>query len=278
MQEIDLYNDTLDPAKYDVVVLPAPVNDLTSTAVDNISAFLFNDGQYDHSMIYFADFTQGATPNLDELLSTWGIEVSDMMVLEGDQNAAQQVTLRIGNASVPVAQISDTDFAAGLANNSLPIVSPLCRSITLLWDSKTAGITHELLKTSDTVYLSKMGESTEDADKTPVGSQTVAALTQRRENIDNVTHQSSIMVLGSMLLTDVNVMQDASYNNANYLISAVNTMTGKGSGLIIAEKQLTKETLTLTTGDLHGAEASILLIPTAVLVIGMVVILRRRNK
>ncbi len=278
VQEIDLYNDTLDPAKYDVVVLPAPVNDLTATAVDNISAFLFNDGQYDHSMIYFADFTQGATPNLDELLSTWGIEVSDMMVLEGDQNAAQQVTLRIGNASVPVAKISDTDFAAGLANNSLPIVSPLCRSITLLWDSKTAGITHELLKTSDTVYLSKMGESTEDADKTPVGSQTVAALTQRRENIDNVTHQSSIMVLGSMLLTDVNVMQDASYNNANYLISAVNTMTGKGSGLIIAEKQLTKETLTLTTGDLHGAEAFILLIPTAVLVIGMVVILRRRNK
>ncbi|MBQ9695712.1 MAG: GldG family protein [Oscillospiraceae bacterium] len=278
VQEIDLYKDAIDPEKYEMIVLPAPVNDLTATAVDSISAFLFNDGNYDRNMLYIADFTQGETPNLDELLSTWGISVTRKLALEGDPDAAQQVALAIGNAAVPVASITDTDYSAGLSNDALPIVAPLCRPIELLWDSKTSGITSALLQTSDTVYLNDMGADTESADKSAAGAQTVAAVTKRRTNIDNITHQSSIMVLGSMMLSDANVMQDASYNNAQYLVSAVNTMTGKGSRLIISEKSLTNETLSLSTGEMRGSMVCVFLIPAAVFAAGVAVILRRRNK
>ena len=86
------------------------------------------------------------------------------------------------------------------------------------------------------------------------------------------------MVLGSMMLSDANVMQDASYNNAQYLVSAVNTMTGKGSGLIISEKSLTNETLSLSTGEMRGSMVCVFLIPAVVFAAGVVVILRRRNK
>ncbi|MDE5565188.1 MAG: GldG family protein, partial [Oscillospiraceae bacterium] len=92
IQTVDLYTDTLDPTEYDLAVLPAPVNDLTSSAIDSISAFLYNDGEYNRNLIYFADFTQSATPNLDELLSTWGIEVTQNLVMEGNSSAAQQVS------------------------------------------------------------------------------------------------------------------------------------------------------------------------------------------
>ena len=40
VQEIDLYKDALDPAQYDMLVLPAPVNDLTATAIDNTIFFI----------------------------------------------------------------------------------------------------------------------------------------------------------------------------------------------------------------------------------------------
>ena len=275
---IDLYTDTLDPAEYDMAILPAPVNDLTATAVDNISAFLYNDGEYNRNMIYIADFSQGETPNLDELLSTWGIEVTKNIALEGDSNAAQQVTLALGNASVPVASIDSQDYAAGLANTSLPIVAPLCRPINLLWESKTGGITASLLKTSETVYLNEMGKNADEADKTAAGAQTIAAMTTRAEMIDNVKHQSNLMVLGGMMLLDSNVMQDASYNNSQYLISAVNTMTGKGSGLIISEKQLTAQTLTMSTGQMRGTMIAVFAIPAIVVCAGIIVIVRRRNK
>ncbi|MBQ4465181.1 MAG: GldG family protein [Oscillospiraceae bacterium] len=278
VQGIDLYKDELDPAVYDVLVLPAPVNDLTATAIDSISAFLYNDGEYNRNLIYIADFTQGDTPKLDELLSTWGIEVTKNLALEGDSKAAQQVTLAIGNASVPLATIANEDYAAGMANASLPIVAPLCRPINLLWESQTGGITSALLQTSETVYLNEMGQKTENADTTPAGTQTVAAMTTRAEMIDNVKHQSNIMVLGSMMLLDSNVMQDASYNNAPYFINALNLMTGKDTGLVIAEKQLTAQTLSMSTSEMHGAMFAVYFIPAIVVCAGVIVILRRRNK
>ena len=278
VQSVDLYKDQLDPEKYDILVLPAPVNDLTATVIDSISAFLYHDGDYDRSLIYVADFTQGNTPKLDELLATWGIEVTHDLALEGDTKSAQQVSLAIGAVAVPLATIEDTSYSEGMANTSLPIVAPLCRPITLLWESNTNGITSSMLKSSPTVYLNEMGASEESKDKTPAGSQNVMAMTTRSQMIDNVKHASHIMVLGSMLMIDANVMQDASYNNGTYFVNAVNVMSGKGSGLVIAEKQLTNETLTMSAGEMRGAILAVFLIPTLVACAGVIVMMRRRNK
>ena len=86
------------------------------------------------------------------------------------------------------------------------------------------------------------------------------------------------MVLGSMMLLDSNVMQDASYNNAPFFINAANVMTGKDSGLVIAEKQLTDMTLTMSTGEMRGAMLAVYFIPAIVVCAGIIVIVRRRNK
>ncbi len=188
------------------------------------------------------------------------------------------MTLAVGNASVPVAEISDETYSTGLVNASLPLVAPLCRSIDLLWESQTGGVTSELLKTSDTVYLNVMGENTENNKKEPAGSQTAMAVSVRKEFIDNIPHQSTLMVMGSMMLIDYYLMQDASYNNAQYFISAVNTMAGKDSSLIIAEKQLTTQTLSMSTGDMRGAIFAVFAVPALVMAIGVFVIMRRRNK
>lgn len=279
IQTVDLYTDTLDPAEYDLAVLPAPVNDLTSSAIDNISAFLYNDGEYNRNLIYFADFTQSATPNLDELLSTWGIEVTQNLVMEGNSSAAQQVSLTVfGSASVPVAQIADETYAEGLANTSLPIVAPFCRSVNLLWDSTSNGITTSVLKTADTVYLNEMNSETENTDKSAAGEQTVMAVSSRKQMIDNVSHGSSVMVFGSMMLADYNVLQVTSYNNAQFLVSAVNHMTGKESGIVIAEKPVADQTVSMTAGAVRGSSIAVFAVPMAIIVIGVVVIVRRRNK
>lgn len=277
---VDLGTDALSPDDYDMIVLPAPINDLTQTDIDKLSAFLYNDGQYDRNLLYFADATQSDTPNIDELLSTWGIQVTKQLCMEGSDSAAQQVMLMGTTSTVPApaAVITDEDYSAGMANTSLPIAAPFCRTIDLLWDEKSGGITSSVLQTSDTVYLNEMNAKEENSDKSAAGAQTVMATTTRRQNIDNIPHSSTIMVFGSMKLSDYYLMQDASYNNAPFMINAVNTVTGKGSGLVIAEKQLTPETLTLTTNDVRMVNLFIFAIPMAVAVIGVVVILRRRNK
>ena len=280
IEEIDLYTTDFDTEKYDILLLPAPVNDLTANGVDKLSKFLYNDGQYDKDLIYIADFTQANTPNLDDFLATWGIEVENQLALESDVNAAQQVALSIstGAVSVPVATIAEETYSAGMPNTSLPIAAPLCRTIHLLWDSETGGITSALLKTTDSVYLSEMGKNTQEADKTPAGAQIVAAMTTRKNTEDNITHDSNILVLGSAMLCDANLMQDASYNNAQYLVTVVNHLAGKGDNLVIASKDLTNETITIKTAEMHGINIFIFAIPSAVIAIGVGVFLRRRNK
>jgi hypothetical protein len=282
VEEIDLYTDTLDPSAYDMLVLPAPVNDLTASAVESISSFLYNGGSYGRYLVYFADFTQSSTPNLDEMLESWGLQVTSNLAMEGDENVAQQITLAItasagSTVAVPVATIVDTTYSENMSNTSLPIVAPLCRTINLLWDSQSSGITSALLQTSDTTYLSEMGQSS-SADTDPDGAQTIMAVSTRKNTVDSETVSSSVMVMGSMMLSDYYVMQDTSYNNAEYLISAINTMTGKGSSLIIAEKQLANATITVTSAQLKGINLVLTLIPFVVVMIGTAVFIRRRNR
>ncbi len=280
IEEIDLYTDEFDTEKFDMLLLPAPVNDLTANGIDKLSAFLYNQGNYDRDLVYIPGFIRADTPNLDEFLETWGIQVTNNLVLEGDSSAAQQVALSVstGAVSVPVAVIAEETYSAGLPNTALPIAAPLCRSINLLWDSKTSGITTALLKSSDSVYFSEMGKDTSEADKTPVGSQIIAAVTSRKNIENNITHDSNILVLGSMMLCDANLMQDASYNNAQYLVTVMNHLAGKDNNLVIASKNLTKQTITITTAGVRGIHFFVFAIPSAVAAVGVLVFLRRRNK
>ncbi|MDE6729881.1 MAG: GldG family protein [Oscillospiraceae bacterium] len=280
MQAIDLYTDTIDPEAYDMLILPAPVNDLTANGIESLSAFLYNNGDYNRNLIYIADFTQSDTPNLDEFLETWGIQVTKNIAVESDANNAQQVALSIstGAMAVPVATIADEKSGTSLVNTSLPVAAPLCRTINLLWESKSSGITSVLLKTSDSVYLNQMNAESESKSKEPVGAQNIMVCSSRRNIENNITHESNLLVMGSMLLSDSNLMQDASYNNASYLVSAANMISGKGSNLVIASKELTNETITITTTGMRVIYVVIFMIPSVVAAVGVWVFLRRRNK
>lgn len=280
--EIDLYGDALDPAVYDMLVLPAPVKDLTEDSIEKLSNFLFNDGNYGHNLIYFADISQSNTPNLDAFLASWGLQVEKTVAVESDEKAAQVVGLAMNGqkvqAGVPLASIVDQDYSANLANTSLPIPAPFCRPITLLWESKTSGITTALLQTSPSVYLRELGVD-EAKDTDPDGAQTIMAVSQRRErNADGEMIKSNIMAIGSMMMSDVYIMQDTAYNNAEYLMSAINTMTGKGGGLIISQKDLTKSTIAIEQAQLNAVNIALYAIPFIVVVIGVVVFLRRKNR
>lgn len=266
-----------------MLILPAPVNDLTEDAVNKISDFLYNDGKYERDMIYFADITQSSTPNLDAMLATWGIEVSKNVAVAGEENNAQVVGIAMSGQKVQVgallASIADESYAANLGNKSLPIPAAFCRPINLLWESQTGGITSALLKTAeDKVLLRELGSDKEGGDYS-TEAQNLAVVSKRRtgDTIDTLA-ESNIMVFGSMMLSDYYIMQDTAYNNAEYLMSAINTMTGKGSGLIIAQKDLTKSTITIDQAQLNAVNVVLYGIPFVIVVIGIVVFVRRRNK
>jgi len=318
--EVDLMTGELSPEEYDIAVLPAPVNDLTENDIKKLEDFLYNGGNLDKDMIYIASTYQYATPNINDFLEVWGVEIGDSIVYEYSEEYNQYVTTYLGQGTAPIAQIAEEEFSAGLSNTKLPVVVPSARPINLLWDANTDRETTALLKTTDTGFaypkefytpeeeaaiIEEMmaeaegenadeegaeAEATEaeepteettefDIEAAEKSAQTLMAVSKKLFfDADNVTHENNLMVIGSTLMLDPNITSVTTYNNAEYVINAINKMCGKESSVIIAEKDLTTQPISVTADQKSTITNVIYFIPIAILVVGALVIIRRRNR
>lgn len=312
VKELDMVNDTLDAETYDIVVLPAPANDLTMDAIKKLQDFLQNDGNLGKQLIYVADYTQSVTPNLDAFLKDWNLQVDSSYVREDDNNRNQtvQIVASAGKGLIaPIVSLGDSEnYGGNLANSSLPIVAPLARPIQKL-PSNNGRVVYNLLQSSDTSYAypltqqASSGEDTTesaseesqeatevtttegaattsfDTDSAVRGANTVMALSQSQQSTGSELIESDVIVLGSMAMMDYYLTQDSSYNNAEYFIGVLNSVCGKEDSIVIASKDMTATSISATQTQLVTLRTIVVfLIPLAVAAAGIVVFLRRRNR
>lgn len=312
VKELDMVNDTLDAETYDIVVLPAPANDLTMDAIKKLQDFLQNDGNLGKQLIYVADYTQSVTPNLDAFLKDWNLQVDSSYVREDDNNRNQtvQIVASAGKGLIaPIVSLGDSEnYGGNLANSSLPIVAPLARPIQKL-PSNNGRVVYNLLQSSDTSYAypltqqASSGEDTTesaseesqeateatttegaattsfDTDSAVRGANTVMALSQSQQSTGSDLIESDVIVLGSMAMMDYYLTQDSSYNNAEYFIGVLNSVCGKEDSIVIASKDMTATSISATQTQLVTLRTIVVfLIPLAVAAAGVVVFLRRRNR
>ena len=313
ISQIDILNDDLSPDDYDIVVLPAPVNDLTTDCISKLDDFLYNGGKLDRNMIYIADIFQYKTPNIDDFLEIWGIEVGDSVVYESNADKNQKVTISTGSAEAPIVSSVDDDFTSGLSNTKLPIVAPVSRNINLLFDANVDRTTDSLLQTSDTAYLYPLNmksvdeakaeaaeqeqaasdaenstEATEeeteattkfDTETAEKATQNVMALAKKTNTENNETHTNNLLVIGGISLVDPNLTSSATYNNAEFIVNAINQICGKENGIIIAEKSLTQTTIDITAAQITTIRRIIeYVIPLIVIAAGVFVNAWRKNR
>lgn len=312
VKELDMVNDTLDAETYDIVVLPAPANDLTMDAIKKLQDFLQNDGNLGKQLIYVADYTQSVTPNLDAFLKDWNLQVDSSYVREDDNNRNQtvQIVASAGKGLIaPIVSLGDSEnYGGNLANSSLPIVAPLARPIQKL-PSNNGRVVYSLLQSSDTSYAypltqqASSGEDTTesaseesqeateatttegaattsfDTDSAVRGANTVMALSQSQQSTGSELIESDVIVLGSMAMMDYYLTQDSSYNNAEYFIGVLNSVCGKEDSIVIASKDMAATSISATQTQLVTLRTIVVfLIPLAVAAAGIVVFLRRRNR
>lgn len=313
ISQIDILNDDLSPDDYDIVVLPAPVNDLTTDCISKLDDFLYNGGKLDRNMIYIADIFQYKTPNIDDFLEIWGIEVGDSVVYESNADKNQKVTISTGSAEAPIVSSVDDDFTSELSNTKLPIVAPVSRNINLLFDANVDRTTDSLLQTSDTAYLYPLNmksvdeakaeaaeqeqaasdaenstEATEeeteattkfDTETAEKATQNVMALAKKTNTENNQTHTNNLLVIGGISLVDPNLTSSATYNNAEFIVNAINQICGKENGIIIAEKSLTQTTIDITAAQITTIRRIIeYVIPLIVIAAGIFVYVWRKNR
>lgn len=270
--DIDIAKDELSVDKYDMVVIPMPSNDFDETTIKKLSDFLYNGGNYGKNMLFIADTLASDFPNISEFLAEWNLAVSTGTVLQDEESYMGNNTFALQ------AKVPENDFTANVPQNSLYLVAPTAQEVQIL-SRNVDGFTEPVIQTSGSAVNFDMNTEKTVGEK---GVKNIAAIATKRTQISNFEYSdSNVMVLGCGLMTRSDVIvQSNLYSNASTLLSILNTMTGRETdSVIIPEKTLQAATIAPTANqDKTIKIVVIFVIPAVIAVIGLAVLLRRRNR
>lgn len=267
------------PEETDLVVVNAPLNDYDDDVINKLYNFLDNGGNLGKNLIYIADYSQKVTSNIDDFLAEWGIKVEEGVVGDQDSNNL------IGQSLYMIRNnIVENEFSENVAQAALPVIDYQSRPITILFDTKDTRSTAALLQTKDTAFVMteelKQVISEGTVPEIPTAVQTTMAIGRKYIfDKDNNQVYSNVLVVGSSETLDETFTSTTYYNNGEYFLSILNTMTGKNTGINIVAKDLTSTTFDIDQGTVSNyLILFVVAIPAAVLIAGIVVFIRRRTK
>jgi hypothetical protein len=281
-RSLDIATADLNPDDYDILVLPAPVSDLSVDAIERLTDFLHNDGNLGKQLLYIADYTQGDTPNLDAFLKDWNIEIGNSVINDSDSNSQVVNTYDVyysrGQSMLaPSVTIATDDYSDSLENTSLPIVAPFARPITEV-TANNGRVVIPLWQTSASSYEVSL-DSSVTLDSNDTSAHTVACIVTNQISSNNELIESDLLVLSSLSMLDALIVSDSAYNNGEYVISALNTLCNKEASNVIASKSLTASTLDITADQIDVIKWIVWVVfPLAAIVGGVAVSVRRRRR
>ncbi|MBR1750168.1 MAG: GldG family protein [Ruminococcus sp.] len=255
----------------DVLVIPAPKVDYLPEELDKVDKFLLNDGKLGRQLIYVADTGQSDTPNIDEFLKEYGLEIGRGVVCE--TYAANHVT----NSYYTIATDISEDFTQDMTSSNPALLMLGSRPVKALYEEDGMIKTFPYVKSTQDAYTMDI-QSQEVLEK---GVQNYIVLSSKAafgvENDD--TYYSNVLAIGSANILDDRVLAYDQYQNREYILSVVNGMTGKTQGITITPKVISGNLF-----DINDSQKSrlkwtfILIIPGIVLITGLVIWIRRKNK
>lgn len=255
------------------VIIFAPTNDIDKNTYDTLVDWLYNDGEYGHTLLYVPnDMVNDAMPNIDTLLEEWGMAVSQNLIFETDPTY-------MTNSPYPnlmsIFNYDEQEFSGGLKDTSIPVVMMYSMPVELIDTSATS-----LLSSSENAVLMPLDadENWDYNDEEPQKLCGAAISTQGNE--DN-TKKSNVIVFGSYTALSESAFGVSSFNNSAYFINLFNTISHRDDVSITIEGKALENTelgiTSLSTATVLGI-IFFLIIPVMVIALGVVMWVRRRHK
>lgn len=277
--EVVTINPLNDPIPEDaaIVVINAPLNDFPEALVKRIYEYLENDGKYGKNLMYIADYNQNATPNIDALLSEWGIDFGDGVIFETQQDKVVDKPYQV-KTYIPDT-VYDT-FAQNVVNKQLPAIAYYARPINLTFATSGKVTTMPILCTADSSYVltQELYQEFQEGNKDMPATSVQNVITSSEKVSADGTTKSTILAVGSSYLFDTYYTDATFYNNGEFFISSVNNITGKAAGITIVPKDFGTERFDIDLKTYNACKVVfIFIIPGAVIIAGIAVWLKRRR-
>lgn len=263
------------PKDAKMLIVLTPEKDFSKTAAKKIRTYLENSKEYGKNMLYIPSSKTYKTPNLDEILADWGITVGDGLAYELESSSVYGRNMYDGI----LCYMGSNAFTSKFDDNTAPIISSYARPITL--DSEAE--TQSLLQ-----YSSKSGVCPSDADDSydftgnAKGNIVVAGygvngiFADDEKSSDKI---STIFVFGSSTMFEKTILA-STYSDQKYILS----MLSESCGRIDQEIAVEAKKLTQYDVQIDNSLASVIGLvcyvglPIAVICVGLIVFVKRRNK
>lgn len=268
VEEMSLLTDEID-AETGIVILLPPSNDYDVTAIEKLSEFMVNSGEYGKTVVYLPSVTTVKTPNIDDFCEEWGLKVGDGLVFEGD------TTRLVGRTYMDavLAQYGDESYTADLKYPNVPVVSLYSRPIEIIDETNTS----VLLK-----YSKSSGIQPSTADDNwsmkdaMLGEETAVAAIGTKTSSSN---SSNLVIIGSAESVSESILGSA-YNNSDYYLKLLYKLSGREDiSVTIESKSLSGSEMTVTVAQANAyAIFFMAVVPLVIAVTGIVIWVRRRNR
>ena len=154
-----------------------------------------------------------------------------------------------------------------------------------LFDEQDMVSTDAYLKSSDSAYtanvdISQTTGQVNIGDALVKGQQNYMAVGSKAKfTDDNKTLYSNVIAVGSEGMLSDTYLQYSQYQNSEYFISVINGLTGKTAGITITPKTITGNVFDITQQQKTVLKWTFCLgVPVVVLIVGIVIWARRKNK
>jgi len=259
---------------YDLVAIVAPNKDFLGSELDAISTFLDNDGKLDKGLICFMDATAPKLRNLNDFLLEWGIEVADGILYEtNSQNHVEADPYTMGTYPAEDAITAGMNYCITGYNTPL-IVSEAPATVTVT----------ELMNTLDSAVIAPKGSDANWKDYKDSDLGQYASVIQAEKmtyDNDNKEIRNFVTVFSSVEFIYSDWAEYDALSNKNIVLAVTDrNALVEDAGISFVSKTITSESFAEAVTQNNVTLIRIIfmiLLPIAMIALGIVIFIRRKN-
>lgn len=267
LKELSLLSVDRIPEDADIVLINAPTSDFSEEDCNKLRKFMDQGGS-----VYYIIEAAVSLDNLEKLMSDYGIEAIDGIVMEQNINMIYGGGTDSATPTYIIPAVLDTDITHDLYEARMAILVPIAKGLTL--KEKSGYEITGLLSTSAYAFskVDVYSESTYREDDDIVGPFYLAAVSQKEQG-------GSLLVLSSSNVIDAEVNEVTTGNNGDFFLNGLDYLNGDKDKIAIRGKEVNDEWNVYSSGEVYTISGiAIAGIPLLLIIIGIVVVVLRQKR
>lgn len=267
LKSLSLLTEEAVPEDAKAVIIYGAISDISADEKNKLETYLEQGGQ----LVMLPGYTDKETPNLDSLLSDYGIALAEGLVLEGD---SQHHLPNYPYYLLPTIQSSTYTSDVSSRNVLLAFAQGMTESPDISDD-----LTYESLLTTSALSYSKTNLESENLDQEEgdiAGPFDLGAVVTKTIAEDT---EAKLIVFSSETLLDEQVDSMVSGGNSTMFLNVMSQLVDHENTVSIEPKSMSTEYLMVSAGSaIFWGILTIILLPLFLLITGGVIWFGRRKR